>query len=832
MKKAVIVGNGMVGHRLCAKLRERARPEELEVVVYGEEPWPAYDRVHLSSFFTGASAEDLFLAPRAWYAERHIRLVSGDRVVRIDRGAKRVHTASGAIESYDELVLATGSAPFVPRALADVKTRGVFVYRTIEDLVAIAEYGAGCRSGAVLGGGLLGLEAAKALLDLGLRTHVVEFMPRLMPRQLDDGGAATLRSKLESLGVDTLTGRDTRGVRGNGRLTALEFIDGSTLEVDMLVISAGIRPRDELAIACGVAVGERGGVVVDDRLRTTDESIHAIGEVALHEGVTYGLVAPGYRMAEVVAGQIVDGAAAAELFRGSDTSTSLKLVGVDVSSFGNPFGTADSIPIAYDDRRKGVYKKIHLSPCGTRLLGGVLVGDASAFGILHRMYINQTACPVDPSDLILGSRGGATVGFGVESLPADGQVCSCENICRGDIDRAVTEQGLTDVAGVAKATRAGTGCGGCKPLVSDILRCALTAMGHAVKRTLCEHFEYTRQELYALVKVRGYRSFDELLDTCGKGDGCEVCKPAVASIMASVFAEIAPRQATIQDTNDRFLANIQRGGTYSVIPRIPGGEITPAKLQVIGRVAEKYGLYTKITGGQRIDLFGARVEQLPAIWEELIEAGFESGHAYGKALRTVKSCVGTSWCRYGVQDAVGFAIRVENRYKGVRAPHKLKSAVSGCIRECAEAQSKDFGLIATERGWNLYVCGNGGAKPQHAQLLAHDLDEDGCIRLIDRFLMFYIKTAEPLTRTAKWLNGLEGGIEYLRDVIVHDSLGICEELERDMAALVRGYECEWRVVVESPELRKRFTSFVNSAEPDPEVRFVEVRGQKQPVGWS
>jgi nitrite reductase (NADH) large subunit len=832
MRKVVVVGNGMVGHRLCAKLRERAGPDRLDIVVFGEEPRPAYDRVHLSSFFSGTSAEELLLAPRAWYAERDVDLRTGERVVRIDRVAKRVVTSTGVAEAYDTLVLATGSAPFVPAALSEVSTAGVFVYRTIEDLEAIAAYGAGCRTGTVLGGGLLGLEAAKALLDLGLRTSVVEFMPRLMPRQLDDGGAGVLRSRLEALGVAILTGKDTLGVRGNGRLIGLEFTDGSALDSDMLVISAGIRPRDELARDSGLAVGARGGVVVDDRMRTTDDAIYAVGEVALHAGATFGLVAPGYRMAEVAVAQIVDGEASGTLFQGFDTSTTLKLVGVDVSSFGDAFGTDGSIPIAFEDRRKGVYKKIHLSPCGTRLLGGVLVGDGSAYGLLHRMYVNRMACPADPSELILGARGGGVAGAGIEHLPSEAQICSCENVCKGTIERAITEHDLTEVGGVAKVTKAGTGCGGCKPLVSDVLRHALTSMGRTVKRSLCEHFDYTRQELFALIRVKGIRSFDALLDAYGTGDGCETCKPAIASIMASVFAEIATRQETIQDTNDRFLANIQRGGTYSVVPRIPGGEITPAKLQVIGRVAQKYGLYTKITGGQRIDLFGARVEQLPAIWEELIEAGFESGHAYGKALRTVKSCVGTSWCRYGVQDAVGFAIRVENRYKGLRAPHKLKSAVSGCIRECAEAQGKDFGLIATEKGWNLYVCGNGGAKPQHAQLLATDVDEDMCIRLIDRFLMFYIKTAEPLTRTAKWLNGLEGGIAYLKDVIVHDSLGICAELERDMEECVRGYECEWGAVVRSPELRKRFTAFVNSEDPDPEVRWVEVRGQKQPVAWS
>ena len=823
----------MVGHKLCARLRERAGPDALAITVFGEEPRPAYDRVHLSSYFSGASADDLLLAPRGWYDEHAIRLLTGARVTHIDRAARRVHTDVGASAAYDELVLATGSTPFVPPSLDGVDTPGVFVYRTIEDLEAIEAFGATCRTGAVLGGGLLGLEAAKALLDMGLQTSVIEYMPRLMPRQLDEGGAAVLRVKLESLGVAILTGRDARAVRGNGRrLRGIDFGDGDALDVDMLVISAGIRPRDGLARACGLAVGERGGVIVDDRLRTSDEAIYAIGEVALHRGVAYGLVAPGYQMAEVVAAQIAESDDPDERrFAGCDTSTSLKLVGVDVASFGNPFGTEESTPILLEDRRKGVYKKIHVSADGTRLLGGLLVGDAASYGLLHQMFVNGVACPDDPSDLILGARTGSGVGLGVESLPESAQVCSCENVCKGAIERAVAEQACTDVSRIGRLTGAGTGCGGCKPLISDLLLHTLKGLGHEVQHTLCEHFDYTRQELYDLIKVKGYRSFDELLDHHGKGDGCETCKPAVASMMASISGEIATRQATIQDTNDRFLANIQRGGTYSVVPRVPGGEITPEKLQVIGRVAAKYDLYTKITGGQRIDMFGARVEQLPSIWEELVAAGFESGHAYGKALRTVKSCVGTSWCRYGVQDAVGFAVRVENRYKGLRAPHKIKSAVSGCIRECAEAQSKDFGMIATEKGWNLYVCGNGGAKPQHAQLLATDLDDDTCIRLIDRFLMFYIKTAEPLTRTAKWLNGLDGGIDYLRDVVVHDRLGICADLERDMDALVASYECEWRAVVESPELRRRFAPFVNVDESDPGVRFVEVRGQKQPVAW-
>ena len=387
------------------------------------------------------------------------------------------------------------------------------------------------------------------------------------------------------------------------------------------------------------------------------------------------------------------------------------------------------------------------------------------------------------------------------------------------------------MAEIKACTKAGTGCGGCLPMVSDLLKHQLKAMGKQVKNVLCEHFDYSRQELLDLVKVNGIKTYEALLDKHGSGDGCEICKPAVASILASTWNELIIKQATIQDTNDRYLANIQKGGTYSVVPRIPGGEITPDKLIVIGEVAKKYGLYTKITGGQRIDLFGARVDQLPDIWETLIDAGFESGHAYGKSLRTVKSCVGSTWCRYGVQDSVSYAIRIEDRYKGLRSPHKLKGAVSGCIRECAEAQSKDFGIIATEKGWNLYVCGNGGAKPQHAKLLINDIDSETCIKYIDRFLMFYIKTAEPLMRTATWLNKLEGGIDYLRDVVVHDTLGIGEQLEKEMAFMIQTYACEWKEVVNDPKLRARFKHFVNVEEEDPSVRFQEMRGQKIPVAW-
>jgi nitrite reductase (NADH) large subunit len=830
MKKLVIVGNGMVGFKFCEKLMASTQGNDFQVTVFGEEPWPAYDRVHLSAYFSGSSADQLMMAPRSWYSDNNIDLLTNELVIHIDRNQKKVVTHTGKELEYDKLILATGSGAFVP-PVQGVDKKGVFVYRTLEDLDAIIEYGKKVESAAVLGGGLLGLEAAKAVMDLGLKAHVVEFASRLMPRQLDEAGSAVLKSKLEALGISVHLNKNTRQIHGNGKLTGLEFTDGTELPVDMLVISAGIKPRDELAKNCGLATAVRGGVVVNEFLQTSDENIFAIGEVASYQNMIYGLVAPGYEMASQVVNQLIG--SEVRPFVGFDMSTKLKLIGVDVASFGDPFGDVEpSQAIVFEDKVKGLYKRINISTDGKRLMGGILVGDASAYNMLWQMVQNKMPLPPEPEDLILGARGGKEMaGAGIGSLPPEAQICSCENISKKDICQVMEIDGLTEISEIKSCTKAGTGCGGCMPMLNDLVKHQLKLMGKQVKNVLCEHFDFSRQELLDLIKIKEIKSYYHLLDEVGKGDGCEICKPAVASILASTWNELVVKQDTIQDTNDRYLANIQKGGSYSVVPRIPGGEITPEKLIVIGQVAKAYGLYTKITGGQRIDMFGARVDQLPDIWEELINAGFESGHAYGKSLRTVKSCVGTTWCRYGVQDAVSFAIQVEERYRGLRSPHKLKGAVSGCTRECAEAQSKDFGIIATEKGWNLYVCGNGGSKPQHAKLLINDVDSETCIKYIDRFLMFYIKTAEPLNRTATWLNKLEGGIDYLREVVVNDCLGIGEELEKEMDFMVETYACEWKEVVNNPELRARFKHFVNVEEEDPSLQFQEMRGQKIPATW-
>ncbi|TGK07308.1 nitrite reductase large subunit [Leptospira semungkisensis] len=826
-RKLVVIGNGMVGHRFAEKIVEFGGTEKFEVTILGEEPRRAYDRVHLSEYFTNRSVDSLYLSGSDWYRTNGIRLLLSQPAISLDTVSRKIVTSAGTELEFDELVFATGSSPFIP-SFEGLDKEGVFVYRTIEDLEKMMSYAKGISKVAVLGGGLLGLEAAKAVLDMGKESHVVEFASRLMPRQLDEAASAILKSKIESLGVRIHLQKETKRALGESSFQGLEFVDGSILDVDMLVISAGIRPRDELAKNFGIEVGPRGGIQVDDELRTNVYGVYAIGEVALHKNMIYGLVAPGYEMAEVLAYNLCSPGKSKQ-YLGSDLSTKLKLIGVDVASFGDALGQEEHLPIAYTNPRTGVYKKLVLSPDGKKLRGGILVGDADAYSNLLTLYLNNVDLPSEPERLIVGSPSEENSALG--SLPDDAKICSCNNVSKGDLLNAIRSGACSDLGGLKDCTKAGTGCGGCVPQMNSLLKEELRAQGKVVTEHVCEHFKYSRQELFQIAKVKGIKTFDEMVRSHGMGNGCEVCKPAVASILASIYNEPIQKHREIQDTNDKYLANIQRGGTYSVVPRIPGGEITPEKLIVIGQIAKKYELYCKITGGQRIDLLGAKMDQLPDIWRDLVEEGFESGHAYGKAMRTVKSCVGSTWCRYGVQDSTAFAIRIEERYRGIRAPHKLKSAVSGCIRECAEARGKDFGIIATEKGWNLYVGGNGGVNPKHAVLLAADLDEETCVKYMDRFIMFYVRTADKLTRTSAWLEQLEGGIDYLKDVIINDRLGINKDLEAEMESLVGSYVCEWKDVIEDPEKQKKYKHFINSGDTDPTVLFINERGQKRPVDW-
>ncbi|MEI2264819.1 nitrite reductase large subunit NirB [Erwinia sp. CGal63] len=823
----VVVGHGMVSHHFLEQLVASGQHRKFHVVVYGEERHVAYDRVHLSEYFAGKGHAELSLVADNFFAEHGIELRSHCPIVAIDRERRCVREASGREMAWDKLVLATGSYAFVP-PIPGHDQAGCFVYRTLDDLDAIAVRARKASRGVVIGGGLLGLEAANALKQLGLQTSVVEFAPRLMAVQLDDGGATLLRRKIEALGVTVLTNKATQSIspQPEGSLR-LDFADSEALETDLVLFSAGIRPRDQLAAEAGLTLGPRGGILVDDRCATSDKDIFAIGECALWNGQIFGLVAPGYQMARVLAAVLAGEQAA---FSGADMSTKLKLLGVEVASFGDAHGrTEGSQSYYWMNEPQQTYKKIVVSANGKRLLGGVLVGDSGDYSTLLQMMLNAMPLPIAPESLILPGTEPAKAA-GVAALPESAQLCSCHNVSKGDVCAAV-KAGCSDMGAIKSCTKAATGCGGCTALVKQVMEYQLARQGVEVKKDICEHFAWSRQELHHLIRTGDIKTFDELLAKHGKGLGCEICKPLAASLLASSWNDylLKPQHLPLQDTNDRYFANIQKDGTYSVVPRVPAGEITPAGLIAIGQIADRHNLYCKITGGQRIDLFGARLDQLPEIWQALLAAGFETGHAYGKSLRTVKSCVGSTWCRYGVQDSTSFAIALENRYKGLRASHKIKMAVSGCTRECAEAQSKDIGVIATEKGWNLYVCGNGGMKPRHADLFASDLDDATLIRYVDRLLMFYIRTADRLQRTSVWLDNLQGGLDYLRQVVIDDSLGVAAELEQEMARVAASYQCEWQTTLASPDRLALFRPTLNSDLPDESVQWRQVRGQIAPA---
>ncbi len=823
-QRIVVVGNGMVGHHFIEQLSEN---ENYQLTVLSAESRLAYDRVHLSEYFAGKTADDLALTTPDAYQKLGVEFHLNAKVTSIDKSNKTVTTEQGQDFSYDKLILATGSYPFVP-PIPGKEREHCLVYRTIDDLEQIKASAQSGKVGVVVGGGLLGLEAANALKELGLETHVVEFAPQLMGVQLDTSGGQLLRKKIEALGVSVHTEKATQQiVDGQTCVHRMEFADGSFLETDVILFSAGIRPYDNLAREFDLTLGERGGIVVNNHCQTSDKDIYAIGECALWNNFIFGLVAPGYSMAKVAASHIQGGE---ETFTGADMSTKLKLMGVEVGSIGDTHAkTPGAQCYTYQNDRAMVYKKIVVSQDGKHLLGAILVGDTSEYDALLQYALNGIDLPENPDALILPSSGEKPT-LGVDALPDTATICSCLNVTKGDIINAI-DAGNTDISGIKACTKASTGCGGCAALLKNVADNEFAKRGLEVKKDICSHFPYSRTELFHIIKAEKIRNFDTLIDKHGQGIGCEICKPAVGSILASIWNDyiLQTDHLPLQDTNDIYLGNMQKDGTYSIVPRMPGGEVTPDKLIAIGEIAKEYNLYTKVTGGQRIDLFGARVDQLPDIWEKLIAAGMETGHAYGKSLRTVKSCVGSTWCRYGVQDSMSMAIFLENRYKGLRTPHKVKFAVSGCTRECAEAQSKDIGVIATENGWNLYVSGNGGMKPRHADLFATDLDDQTLVKYIDRYLMFYVRMADRLQRTSVWLENLEGGLAYMQKVVIDDHLGINDELEKQMAAVVASYQCEWKTTIESPEQLKRFRQFVNSDKTDSSIHFVSEREQIRPA---
>ena len=878
-QKIVVVGLGMVGVAFIEKLMKMdSKRREYDLIVIGEEPHLAYNRVGLTSFFQHRKVENLYLNPHEWYhgmPEGALNYHLNTQVTEIHPESKVVSTSSGDTVPYDILVLATGSDALLPRHTPGHDAKGVFVYRTIEDLQKLISFAETCpnTTGAVVGGGLLGLEAAKAMMDLESfkKVKLIERNRWVLSRQLDGDAGNMVVELVRDLGLDVLLSKRVGKIEvdEDNAVKGVVFEDGERMDCRCIMFAIGIKARDELARRAGIKCADRGGgIVVDPNLETSTKGIYAVGECASWEGQTFGLIAPGIEMAEVLAFNLTQAKVhTPRTFKRPDLSTKLKLLGVEVASFGDFFADRDGpreLPtkrhagkkgvssedkvktmtngagsisvkaLTYRDPFMAVYKKYLFTMDGKYLLGGMMIGDTKDYVKLVPMVKNQTMLDIPPSQFIVGA--GKEGDDDGSDLTSDTQICSCHNVTKGDVTKVVKEGTCKSIGEVKSCTKAGTGCGGCMPLVQSIFNAEMKAMGTEVLNHLCPHFSLSRADLFNIIYVKKLRSFAAVMEECGndaESSGCEVCKPTLGSILASLYNQHIMDKPLhgLQDTNDRFLANIQRNGTFSVIPRVAAGEITADKLIVIGTVAKKYGLYCKITGGQRIDMFGAKKQDLIAIWTDLVNGGLESGHAYAKSLRTVKSCVGTSWCRFGIGDSVGMAVRLEERYKSIRSPHKLKGGVSGCVRECAEAQNKDFGLIATEKGFNLFVGGNGGAKPRHSELLAKDVPPDDVIPILDRYLMFYIRTADKLQRTARWIEQLPGGIKYLREVVLEDKLGICAELEKQMNELVGSFFCEWTEAINDPERRKAFQQFGNTQETQDIVDGIRERDQERPADW-
>lgn len=873
-KKIVIVGLGMVAISFIEKIMKwDAERRQYDIVVIGEEQHLAYNRVGLSTFFEHRKIEDLYLNSQEWYSsftDGSFNYHLNTLVTEIDPTKKQVHTSAGDWISYDLLILATGSDAVLPETTPGHNANGIFVYRTINDLERLIEFASHHKgeTGVTVGGGLLGLEAAKAMTDLQDfgSVKLVDRNKYVLARQLDADAGSLVTEKIRELGLDVMHQKKIARIETDDKnnVTGITFEDGGHIDCCCICFAIGVRPRDELGAKAGIECAPRGGFVINESLETSVSDIYAIGECASWENQTFGIIAPGIEMADVLSFNLTHPGEDQKRFHRPDLSTKLKLLGVDVASFGDFFADRDGpkfLPgrrtsaehirpfervdrpkvstskvkaLTYKDPFGAVYKKYLFTMDGKYLLGGMMIGDTKDYIKLNQMVKSQKELDVPPSQFILGSQSGGEEN--ADDLPGDTQICSCHNVTKDDVVESVKNGTCSTIAQVKSCTKAGTGCGGCMPLVQSIFNKTMMEMGQEVSNHLCSHIPYSRADLYNIVAIKQLKTFEEVMKACAKNPqslGCELCKPAIGSILSSLFNPHLMDKPVheLQDTNDRFLANIQRNGTFSVVPRVSGGEITPDKLIVIGQVAKKYNLYCKITGGQRIDMFGAKKQDLLAIWTELVEGGMESGHAYAKSLRTVKSCVGTTWCRFGVGDSVGMAVRLEERYKSIRGPHKFKGGVSGCVRECAEAQSKDFGLIATDKGFNIFVGGNGGAKPRHAELLAKDVPPEQVVPILDRFLIFYIRTADKLQRTARWLENLPGGLKYLQEVILEDKLGICADMERQMEELVGSFFCEWSETINNPERRKYFEQFGNTEETVETVEVIKERHQSRPAYW-
>jgi|KBSMisStaDraftv2_1062788.scaffolds.fasta_scaffold20051_3 nitrite reductase (NADH) large subunit len=770
-RKLVLVGNGMAGMRAIEELLELA-PDLYDITVFGAEPHGNYNRILLSPVLASEKTiADIMLNTREWYDERRIRLIAGDEVVKIDRARRRVIAASGVEAPYDRLILATGSNPVV-LPLPGKELPGVVTYRDIADVDKMISAARDFKHAIVIGGGLLGLEAAYGLQKRGMKVTVVHLLPTLMERQLDPAAGDLLRRSLEERGLEFRMPAQTKEIVGDERVRAVRFGDGTELPADLVVMAVGIRPNAALAKASGLAC-ERG-VLVSDTMQTFDPRIYALGECVQHRGACYGLVAPLFEQAKVLANHLAEFGIGR--YAGSQTSTKLKVTGIDLFSAGDFSGGADTEELVFKDAARGVYKKIVVKD--DKIRGAVLYGDTVDGAWYFQLLREGTPIADFRESLLFGQAhlgdSGLAGAAGVTALPDNAEICGCNGVCKGDIVKAITAKSLFTLDDVRAHTKASSSCGSCTGLVEQLL--ANTLGGDysetPAKKPMCPCTIHTHEEVRQTIVREKLKSIPRAMEFLEwkTPDGCHKCRPALNFYLLCAWPGEYEDDKQSRFINERAHGNIQRDGTYSVVPRIWGGVTSAKELRAIADVAEKYAVPTvKVTGGQRIDLLGVKKEDLPRVWKDLSEAGFVSGHAYGKALRTVKTCVGKEWCRFGTQDSTGLGIKLERTTWGSWHPHKVKLAVSGCPRNCAEATIKDLGVVCVDSGYELHVGGNGGIKVRATDFLCKVATEEDVIEHCCAFLQLYREEARYLERTAPWIERV--GLSHVRDKIVVDAAG-------------------------------------------------------------
>ena len=790
-KKLVVVGNGMAGARFVEEVLALGGQDQYDITVFGEEPYGNYNRILLSGVLSGThDAKDIFINPISWYERNDITLHAGVRVIGIDRKSKMAYGAGGLLVPYDKLVIATGSSPFIPMMdglYSDdgALRNGIFPFRTLDDCNEMVEYSAHAGRATVIGGGLLGLEAARGLMNRGMEVDVVHLTSYIMDQQLDPSSGDMLKALLEDMGVRFHLEKLTTTVHGNGKVTGVSFRDGDSLDCEMLVISAGIRPNIDLARMSGLNI--RHGILVNDDLSCrNDRDIYAVGECAEHRNKTYGLVAPLWEQARTLAERLTNDKSSAT-YTGSKVSTKLKVMGIELAVAGDkePVNDDDEV-VSYVEPNRGVYKKVIIRD--GKVAGAILLGDGSTAPRLLQAFDRGETLPQNRAELLFPLSGEAPA-LDLADLPDDAQVCNCNGVSKSKIVSAV-DAGCRSLKAVCDATKAGTGCGSCIPQVQAVLELAADGL---VAEDPSKHYyvpaiPMTKPELTAAIRLQGLRSVSAVLETFAGGREDAASKMGLASLLKTIWADEYEDERDARFINDRVHANIQRDGTFSVVPRIFGGVTSPDELRRLADVAEKYeAKMVKITGGQRIDLLGIPKTHLPDVWQEL---KMPSGHAYTKAFRTCKTCVGTDFCRYGVGDSVKLGIEIEKRFQGVESPHKMKLAASGCPRNCAESTTKDLGVVAIEGGkWEIYIGGAAGSRVRRGNVLCIVDSHDDVLKFMGRFMQYYRENAKYLERTYGFVERV--GIEHLKSVLLDDSEGICERLDADIQAAVDDYKDPW-----------------------------------------